>query len=95
MFSQLLGQAEEEDAVISLVLKKEYCDIDETNDNRLLWKSHIEKVIKSGTLSRLVQQLAPHGEEIDHSYRTSFLAVYRTFATPTELLQELIEWLVL
>ena len=89
-----MGEVEEEDALISLALRRVDCDMDETSDSRLLWRARIEKSLRAGSLSRLVRQLAPLGEEEESvsAYRTCFLTTYRTFATPDDVLGELTDW---
>lgn len=45
------------------------------------------RTVKAGSVEKLVEHLAPYRTEIDVSYRTCFLATYRTFITTTRLLQ--------
>lgn len=49
------------------------------------------RVVKAGTVERLTEHLAPYGTEVDVSYRTCFLATYRTFTTPSRILAHLSE----
>ena len=49
------------------------------------------RVVKAATVDKLVEHLAPYRTEIDVSYRTCFLATYRTFITTTRLIQLLKE----
>ena len=42
---------------------------------------------KAGTVEKLVEHLAPFRTEIDVSYRTCFLATYRTFTTAGRLVE--------
>lgn len=88
---QALGKVYENGMIYALTLRKVYCDVDETKENRLLWTSQVERSVQYGTVTALVEYLAPLDIEIDHSYRVCFLAVYRTFITPTELLHVLLE----
>lgn len=49
------------------------------------------RVVKAGTVERLTEHLAPYRTEVDVSYRTCFLATYRTFTTPSRILALLSE----
>lgn len=64
---------------------------DENEKNRefshLMWETHKVRVIKAGTLVRLVESLTNGRGEMDSSYVNIFLATYRTFATPTQVLE--------
>lgn len=77
--------------VYSLTFRKVFCDIDETRDNRLLWTTQVERSVQYGTVPALIQHLVPSSMETDHSYRLCFLAVYRTFISPEELLHSLLK----
>ena len=50
------------------------------------------RTVKAGTVKRLIEYLAPFKTKVDVSYRTCFLATYRTFTTPKEILTVLKEW---
>lgn len=89
-----MGEVEEDDALISLALRRVHCDVDDSSDSRLLWRARVEKSVRAGSLLRLVRQLAPLGEEEDtvSAYRTCFLTTYRTFATAGDVLDNITEW---
>ena len=91
LFLQPLGEVSENGVVYALSLRKVHCDVDETQDNRRLWTSQLEKSIQYGPADALVDHLVPEDGNVDHSYRMCFLAVYRTFMTPTQLLQSLLD----
>lgn len=59
--------------------------------SHLMWETQKLRVIKAGTLPRLVEALATVRGELDSSYMNVFLATYRTFATPMHLLQAIID----
>lgn len=84
----------EEDAVFSLAHRRVDCNVDESSDNRLLWRAVVEKSVLAGTLARLVRELAPVGEDSEAvaAYRTCFLATYRTFASASDVLSHLTDW---
>lgn len=96
VFTQPMGEVEEEDALISLALRRVHRNVEQTSDNRLLWRAKVEKTVRAGTLARLVRQLAPLGEEEEadavSAYRTCFLATYRTFASAGDVLGHLTDW---
>ena len=48
------------------------------------------RTVKAGSVEKLVECLAPYGTETDVSYRMCFLATYRTFLSPSKLLQLLV-----
>jgi ral guanine nucleotide dissociation stimulator-like 1 len=89
--AQYLGEVQEDDIIYSLNLRKVFVDVDETQENRRLWTTEIEKTIHSGSVGSLVQHLAPLGRQFVPFYRLCFLSVYRTFVTPSELLLLLIQ----
>ncbi|XP_019855418.1 PREDICTED: ral guanine nucleotide dissociation stimulator-like 1 isoform X1 [Amphimedon queenslandica] len=91
LFLQPLGEVSENGVIYSLSLRKVHCDVDETQDNRRLWTSQLERSIQYGPADALVDHLVPEDGNVDHSYRMCFLAVYRTFMTPTQLLQCLLD----
>ncbi len=49
------------------------------------------RTVRAGTAERLVEHLAPFRQEVDVTYRTCFLATFRTFTTIERLLQLLTE----
>lgn len=91
LWLQSLGEVNENGVVYALSLRKIHCDVDETQDNRRLWTSRVEKSIQHGSAKALVEHLIPDDGNVDPSYRMCFLAVYRTFMSPSELLQCLLD----
>lgn len=91
-----MGEVEEEDALFSLALRRVHYNMDQSCDNRLLWRAKVEKSVRAGSLARLVRQLAPlEEEEVPVSaYRTCFLATYRTFASAVDVLGHVTDWYV-
>ncbi|XP_035828433.1 ral guanine nucleotide dissociation stimulator-like 1 isoform X2 [Aplysia californica] len=59
--------------------------------SHLMWETHKVRVIKAGTLEKLVESLTNTRGEMDSSHVNIFLATYRTFATPQQVLETLIE----
>lgn len=59
--------------------------------SHLMWETQKLRVIKAGTLPKLVEAFASVKGELDSSYMNVFLATYRTFATPIQLLDTIIE----
>ncbi|XP_059157681.1 ral guanine nucleotide dissociation stimulator-like 1 isoform X1 [Physella acuta] len=59
--------------------------------SHLMWETHKVRVIRAGTLAKLVESLTNSRGEMDSSYVNIFLATYRTFATPRQVLDTLIE----
>lgn len=49
------------------------------------------RVVKAGTLEKLVESLVTVKGELDSTYVNVFLATYRTFATPLQVLEILIK----
>jgi len=62
------------------------------NISHLEWETVRVRFVKGGTLCRLVENLAsPDTGEIESTYVNVFLATYRTFASPKQVLNLLIE----
>ncbi|GFO45727.1 ral guanine nucleotide dissociation stimulator-like 1, partial [Plakobranchus ocellatus] len=59
--------------------------------SHLMWETHKVRVIRAGTLARLVESLTNNLGEMDSSYVNVFLATYRTFAKPQQFLSTLID----
>ena len=55
-----------------------------------MWETQKIRVIKAGTLEKLVESLVTVKGELDSTYVNVFLATYRTFATPKQVLDLLI-----
>jgi ral guanine nucleotide dissociation stimulator-like 1 len=56
-----------------------------------MWETQKIRVIKAGTLEKLVESLVTFKGELDSTYVNVFLATYRTFATPKQVLELLIK----
>jgi hypothetical protein len=65
----------------------------ETEDDisHLEWETVRVRFIKAGTLGRLVESLASDTGELESTYISVFLATYRTFSSPKQVLNLLIE----
>ncbi|XP_021345418.1 ral guanine nucleotide dissociation stimulator-like 1 [Mizuhopecten yessoensis] len=95
----------EEGAVYNAYLKKVTYHTLSIADNEqgrefshLMWETQKTRVIKAGTLEKLVESLVTVKGELDSTYVNVFLATYRTFATPRQVLDQLIQrykWLKL
>lgn len=59
--------------------------------SHLMWETQKIRVIKAGTLEKLVESLVTAKGELDSTYVNVFLATYRTFATSKQVLDLLIE----
>lgn len=62
--------------------------------SHLEWETVRVRFIKAGTLQRLVESLATDDGELESTYINIFLATYRTFATPKQVLSLLLDRLV-
>ena len=79
--------------VFSVCLKRvRYCC--QATDSHLQWIGHKVKTLRAGSITKLVEHLAPYQDHVDVSYRTCFLCTYRTFSTAGQVLQLLKERLV-
>lgn len=58
--------------------------------SHLMWETQKYRVIKAGTLEKLVEYLYIKGE-MDSTYTNVFLATYRTFSSLEEVLNILVE----
>ncbi|KAL5011520.1 hypothetical protein ScPMuIL_010071 [Solemya velum] len=63
--------------------------------SHLMWETQKIRVIKAGTLEKLVESLVTAKGELDSTYVNVFLATYRTFATSKQVLDLLIQRFVL
>ncbi|XP_046332813.2 ral guanine nucleotide dissociation stimulator-like 1 isoform X8 [Haliotis rufescens] len=88
----------EDGAVYSAYLKKvtyrsqaQLEDEHEREFSHLMWETQKIRVIKAGTLEKLVESLSTVRGELDSTYVNIFLATYRTFATPQQVLKLLID----
>lgn len=88
----------EEGAVYSAYLKKvtyhSFSQLEDDNAkefSHLMWETQKIRVIKAGTLEKLVESLVTIKGELDSTYVNVFLATFRTFATPKQVLDLLID----
>ncbi|KAH3792902.1 ral guanine nucleotide dissociation stimulator-like 1 [Dreissena polymorpha] len=87
----------EEGAVYNVYLKRVTYHTLSENENKsnnefshLMWETQKFRVIKAGSLEKLVEYLYIKGE-VDSTYTTVFLATYRTFSSPEEVLNILVD----
>ncbi|KAL4219215.1 Ral guanine nucleotide dissociation stimulator-like 1 [Mactra antiquata] len=87
----------EEGAIYSAYLKKVTYHTLSENENKgknefshLMWETQKFRVIKAGTLEKLVEYLYIKGE-MDSTYTNVFLATYRTFSSTEEVMDLLID----
>lgn len=90
---RLWGEERVDGAVYSVHLKKVRYHIpsksisDSDDDiSHLEWETVRVKLIKAGTLEKLVESLASDSGELESTYVNVFLATYRTFSTATQVL---------
>lgn len=97
---RLWGDEKSDDAVCSVYLKKvRYHNpgrtaIDSDSDDEishLEWETVRVRLIKAGTLERLVASLGSHSGELDATYITIFLATYRSFTSARAVVDLIIE----
>ena len=74
--------------------KKDYSAMysikDKVVDDLVFFSRNFQIIVKGGTLNKLIERLS--GESTtDNDYIDTFLLTYRTFITPTELLEQLLE----
>ncbi|XP_041370926.1 ral guanine nucleotide dissociation stimulator-like isoform X2 [Gigantopelta aegis] len=88
----------EEGAVYSAYLKRvtyrSQARLEDEHDrefSHLMWETQKIRVIKAGTLEKLVESLATVRGELDSTYVNIFLATYRTFATARQVLELIIK----
>ena len=63
----------------------------EDDISHLEWETVRVRFIKAGSLEKLVESLASDTGELESTYISVFLATYRTFASPKQVLNLLIE----
>ena len=59
--------------------------------SHLEWETVRVRFIKAGSLEKLVEALASEVGELESTYVNVFLATYRTFASPKQVLNLLLE----
>lgn len=87
-------EEKEKGAIYNVYLKKvtyhTLSDLDQSKGH-LMWETQKIRVVKAGTLEKLVESLVTVKGELDSTYVNVFLATYRTFATPLQVLEILIK----
>ncbi|XP_062586095.1 ral guanine nucleotide dissociation stimulator-like 1 isoform X4 [Saccostrea cucullata] len=87
-------EEKEDGAIYNVYLKKvtyhTISDLDHSKGH-LMWETQKIRVIKAGTLEKLVESLVTAKGELDSTYVNIFLATYRTFASPKQVLEILIK----
>lgn len=66
-------------------------DVDDERRGRLQWRLEEVRVIKYGTLGRLVAALSDDSGQMDVSNVNTFLTTCRTFASTGDIVNELIK----
>ncbi len=87
----MLGTEVKEGVVYSVSLKRVRYGGQQSSSGHLQWNSHVIRTLKSGTVEKLVEHLAPQGNPLSPSYRMCFLCTYRTFTSPDTVLKLLLE----
>ncbi|XP_076314128.1 ral guanine nucleotide dissociation stimulator-like [Tachypleus tridentatus] len=97
---RLWGEEKTDQAVYSIYLKKVRYHPGLTDDTNLEtdeiiahleWETVQVRLIKAGTLKKLVESLATESGELESTYVNIFLATYRTFANTRQVLTLLLE----
>jgi len=96
---RLWGEEKVEGAVFSVYLKKvkyntpsrSVTDDDGDSISHLEWETVRVRFIKAGSMEKLVESLASDTGELESTYINVFLATYRTFASPKQVLNLLTE----
>lgn len=96
---RLWGEEKVDGAVYTVYLKKvryhrptkSVSSDSEDEISHLEWETVKVRFIKAGTLQRLVESLATDDGELESTYINVFLATYRTFATPKQVLSLLLD----
>ncbi|CAL1271793.1 unnamed protein product [Larinioides sclopetarius] len=91
---KLWGEEEIDGAVFTVYLKKvryHHTNIESSEQvSHLEWETIRVKMIKAGTLEKLVESLATDTGELDSTYMNIFLSTYRSFASPNQVLSILL-----
>jgi len=61
---------------------------------QLQWRLEEVRVIRYGTVQRLVEALASDTGDLDSSYVNAFFETYRTFSTVPDVMSHLLNWFV-
>ncbi|KAG8186600.1 hypothetical protein JTE90_019922 [Oedothorax gibbosus] len=87
---KLWGEEETDGAVYTVYLKKvryHHTQIIASEQlSHLEWETVRVKIVKAGTLEKLVESLTTDAGELESTYMNIFLSTYRSFATPNQVL---------
>ncbi|KAK6618978.1 hypothetical protein RUM44_003359 [Polyplax serrata] len=95
---RLWGEEKEDGVIYTVYLKKvryhrpskSVSSDSEDEISHLEWETVRVRFVKAATLEKLVENLVTDDGELESTYINVFLATYRTFATPKQLLQLLL-----
>ncbi|KFM73458.1 hypothetical protein X975_04405, partial [Stegodyphus mimosarum] len=91
---KLWGEEEIDGAIYTVYLKKVryHHATDDYSDqvSHLEWETIRVKMIKAGTLEKLVESLTTDSGELESTYMNIFLSTYRSFASPNQVLSILL-----
>ncbi|GIX66729.1 ral guanine nucleotide dissociation stimulator-like 1 [Caerostris extrusa] len=91
---KLWGEEEIDGAIYTVYLKKvryHHTCIDSSEQiSHLEWETIRMKIIKAGTLEKLVESLTTDTGELESTYMNIFLSTYRSFASPNQVLSILL-----
>ncbi|XP_035213055.1 ral guanine nucleotide dissociation stimulator-like 1 isoform X2 [Stegodyphus dumicola] len=91
---KLWGEEEIDGAIYTVYLKKvryhHATDVYSDQVSHLEWETIRVKMIKAGTLEKLVESLTTDSGELESTYMNIFLSTYRSFASPNQVLSILL-----
>lgn len=94
---QFFKEEQTSEAIYNLYLKKiRYHTLDDEEilasekQSHLLWRTHEIRIIKAGTLNKLIEALSSETGEIDSTYVNIFLSTYRAFASAKQVLNSIL-----
>ncbi|XP_054721638.1 ral guanine nucleotide dissociation stimulator-like 1 [Uloborus diversus] len=92
---KLWGEEETDGAVYYVYLKKvryHHATVDYSDQvSHLEWETVRVKMVKAGTLEKLVESLTTDSGELESTYMNIFLSTYRSFSTPDQVLSLLLK----
>lgn len=91
---KLWGEEENDGAVYTVYLKKvryHHASIDYSEQvSHLEWETVRIRMIKAGTLQKLIESLTTESGELESTHMNIFLSTYRSFASPNQVLSILL-----
>ncbi|GFS35884.1 ral guanine nucleotide dissociation stimulator-like 1 [Nephila pilipes] len=91
---KLWGEEEIDGAIYTVYLKKvryHHTSIESSEQiSHLEWETIRVKMIKAGTLEKLIESLTTDTGELESTYMNIFLSTYRSFASPSQVLSILL-----